>query len=398
MRRFEYASFESRELHTRVVAALSMERGGKADALGLLGEILARRTFVPEGFADPRNYCVRALGMSQDQAFRRLRAARTVHTFPALLPAVADGRLGVTAINTLAPQLTEENCAELIALAAGKTISELERALRARVTPVLERVAESSPHFAPEPEVATEPLAPAPVGPMAEQQVEEPVFAAPEPVGRRVALGAAVLEKLERAKALLAHVTRSETEVLERALDTLIAKLEARKFAKTDRPRAPRGSDDPRQVPAHVMRAVSERDGGRCTFMGDHGHRCDATAGLEYDHIVPVARGGQSTVDNLRLRCRAHNQLEAERTFGADFVRRKREEKRLALAPAPEQVAKRNDLIAGLRTLGYTGTQAREAAAKCADKLDLSLEALLKHALTYLMPASVRREGVTSSA
>ena len=95
MRRFEYASFESRELHTRVVAALSAERGGKADALGLLGEILARRTFVPEGFADPRDYCVRALGMSQDQAFRRLRAARTVHTFPALLPAVADGRLSL---------------------------------------------------------------------------------------------------------------------------------------------------------------------------------------------------------------------------------------------------------------------------------------------------------------
>jgi hypothetical protein len=37
-----------------------------------------------------------------------------------------------------------------------------------------------------------------------------------------------------------------------------------------------------------------------------------------------VARGGAATVENLRLRCRAHNQLEAERMFGAGFMEEKR--------------------------------------------------------------------------
>ena len=104
MRRFEYGSLETRELHPRVKSALAVERGGTADVLGLLGEIDARRAFVAEAFLDPKDYCVRALGMSPDQAVRRLRAARTVHAFPALLPAVAAGRLGVTAVNTLGPQ------------------------------------------------------------------------------------------------------------------------------------------------------------------------------------------------------------------------------------------------------------------------------------------------------
>ncbi len=113
--------------------------------------------------------------------------------------------------------------------------------------------------------------------------------------------------------------------------------------------------------------------------------------GLEFDHIVPVARGGESTEDNLRLRCRAHNQLEAERTFGAGFMRRKREERRECEALAPELAAKRNDLISGLRTLGYSAAQAKWAAAQCEDRLGLSLEALLKHALTFLAPASARR-------
>jgi hypothetical protein len=42
-------------------------------------------------------------------------------------------------------------------------------------------------------------------------------------------------------------------------------------------------------------------------------------------HVTnPVARGGASTVENLRLRCGAHNQYEAERIFGAEFMSRKR--------------------------------------------------------------------------
>jgi len=129
MRRFEYGQVESRELHPRVLAALAVECGGKADVIGLLGEIVARRTFVPEGFADPRDYCVRALRMSADQAVRRLRAARTAHQFPSLLPAIADGRLGVTAINTLGPHLTADNCSELVALAAEKRDLQIKAAL-----------------------------------------------------------------------------------------------------------------------------------------------------------------------------------------------------------------------------------------------------------------------------
>jgi len=78
-----------------------------------------------------------------------------------------------------------------------------------------------------------------------------------------------------------------------------------------------------------VKRAVWERDGGRCTFTSDDGHRCEARVGLEFDHIVPVACGGESTVGNVRVRCRPHNQFAAEQAFGADFMAAKREAARL---------------------------------------------------------------------
>src|SRR5262249_9615343 len=107
------------------------------------------------------------------------------------------------------------------------------------------------------------------------------------------------------------------------------------KFAATERPRpARRGASRTRHVPAEVKRAVWARDGGRCTFESVSGCRCEAKSDLEYDHIREHARGGVSTGENLRLRCRGHNQHTAERTFGAEFMRQKRRQAQAARAAA----------------------------------------------------------------
>jgi len=141
-------------------------------------------------------------------------------------------------------------------------------------------------------------------------------------------------DKLRHAQELLSHQVPSGdiAGVLERALDVLIAGLEKRKFAATDRPRHAqrRPSTNPRYVPADVKRSVWERDGGRCTFVSEGGRRCPARTLLEFDHADPVALGGQATVARMRLRCRAHNQYAAERTFGTEFMRHKREAARRA--------------------------------------------------------------------
>ena len=98
------------------------------------------------------------------------------------------------------------------------------------------------------------------------------------------------------------------------------------------RPGGRRSGLNPRYIPAHVKRTVWERDQGQCTFLGDTGRRCESRKFLEYDHVDPVACGGQATVQGLRLRCGGHNQLEAERTFGAGFMSAKREDARRAAA------------------------------------------------------------------
>jgi len=124
---------------------------------------------------------------------------------------------------------------------------------------------------------------------------------------------------------LLGHAVPSGnmSQVVKRMAKYYRAHLEKERFGSKT-PRRARPSRSRRHVPVLVRRAVVKRDGGQCTFVSTTGHRCTARKLLEFDHARPVALGGAATVDNMRLRCQAHNQLEAERVFGAEFMRRKR--------------------------------------------------------------------------
>jgi 5-methylcytosine-specific restriction endonuclease McrA len=72
-----------------------------------------------------------------------------------------------------------------------------------------------------------------------------------------------------------------------------------------------------RHIPNAVKRAVWQRDGGQCAFVvGRTGRRCSERIFLEFHHIHPHALDGPATVENISLRCRRHNQYEAELIFG----------------------------------------------------------------------------------
>lgn len=87
-------------------------------------------------------------------------------------------------------------------------------------------------------------------------------------------------------------------------------------------PDVARGANRRRRVPASVRRAVFERDHGQCAFVDAEGRRCTERHFLEFDHVDALAVGGDSSVENVRLLCKWHNRLEAERLFGRPWVRR----------------------------------------------------------------------------
>jgi 5-methylcytosine-specific restriction endonuclease McrA len=64
--------------------------------------------------------------------------------------------------------------------------------------------------------------------------------------------------------------------------------------------------------PHHVWRllrqAVFERDGWACVYCGKR------TGVLTCDHVIPVCRGGSSTLENLVTACEACNRAKGRRT------------------------------------------------------------------------------------
>jgi hypothetical protein len=55
-----------------------------------------------------------------------------------------------------------------------------------------------------------------------------------------------------------------------------------------------------RQIPPEVKRNVWQRDAGKCVY-------CGAQEYLEFDHIIPHAKGGANTEGNIQLLCRRCN-------------------------------------------------------------------------------------------
>jgi hypothetical protein len=332
-----------RELRSLAV----QDRATTAMLVAHLGEVDARRLYAPAGHPSMYEYCLRELRFSEQTAFKRIRVARVARQFPVVYGMLADGRLNLSAIVMLTGYLTPENSEDLLAAAANQGRAGIERLIAERfpqpdlpslvvpVEPLMSpfgvsaRTVNFSPAKHAAPESGVDSASPAPAAPLLSPApaVSRVAPLAPERYAIQCTVPKSTYEKLQHARELLGHAVPSGdlAQLLDRALDALNEKLERRKFAKTERPRPCRRSDDARRIPADVKRAVWERDGGRCTFVGENGHRCEARTRLEWDHVEPVATGGHATVQGLRLRCRAHNQLEAERAFGRDFMNAQRD-------------------------------------------------------------------------
>ena len=340
--------------------------GTTAQLIAHIAEFIARKLFLEDGYASMYHYCVGELRMSEDIACRRIRAARAARRFPLIFPALADGRIHLTAVSLLAPHLTEENAEELLASAFHKTKREIQLLLAARFPqPDLPTfmaslgVAPAAPVTAPCPPVAQGPppvlaaqaveLATQPVHSSAPARIDVPpprvTPLAPGRFGWQLTVSQETQDLLGAVQELLGPDIRpGDLEaVLNFALRAARQQLAQRKFAASERPRAAhrRANKNGRHLPAEVRRAVWQRDGGQCTFTSDTGRRCEERRGLQFDHIDPYARGGEASIGGIRLLCRAHNQYEAERTLGAEFMRHQREAARIR---ASEEGARRPSL------------------------------------------------------
>ena len=317
-------------------AHLNEERRATAALLRALMEIDSRRLYLGQGCASMFTYCTQVLHLSEGGAYNRIEAARAARRYPVILELLEQSAITLTTVRLLSPHLTSNNHSAVLASVRHKSRREVE-----------ERIAVLSPK--PDarvvvrrlPQAHTEPVTLLPVvpvqtrSPQAADGATPSVRVAPVPTAMpltpnryriQLTVSRETHDRFLRAQALLRHAVPSgdAAEIFDRAIRMLLADLERRKAAQVPRPRRPRQcAPNSRHIPAVVRRAVWKRDQGCCAFVGASG-RCRETGFLEFHHVQPFATGGKATVENIELRCRAHNAFEASLVFGpsaGDVVR-----------------------------------------------------------------------------
>jgi len=424
------------------------EKGKLADGLALIALIDGRRDYRDAGYSSMLKYCMGRLHMSEDKAAKRLQVARVARQFPQVFEFISDGRLCVSGAVVLAPHLRPENAVELLAACVHLSRDEIVRMLAARLRPAaapsVEPTRESpvqatSCQHAPGhagtladlcgtagAEIGSTQHAPGHVGMTRRGRITP---AATGDYDVRLSISEAEHEDLRKEQALLGHAVPSgdPAEIYARAMKHYLAHLEKQRFGVKPAAAVPAAAARGRGIPKSLRRLVWERDGARCTFVGTDGHRCEETRRLEIDHVTPLALGGATAPENLRLLCRAHNQHEAERVLGREHVQHRREvaqrerarAKVAAKASAARQQAaarvaadasevrgkagadsrsaaqqaRHDDIHGALRGLGFNAAEARRGAALADTMPDASLEACLRLALAELTrPLALRGE------
>jgi len=330
------AQLTDQELIANVTRLAAEERQTTALLLAHLAELDVRRLYLAEGYSSLFAYCTQALHLSEHAAYSRIQAARASRNFPVLLELLSEGGLTLTTVGLLAPHLTAENHEDLLEEARFKSKREVEELIaglfpRPTVPSVLRRLPlsllRSSPPSRPgvgrppenpagheTPEVAPSP----PLAVAAHRRTSILNALAPERYKVQFTASKETYSKLRQAQNLLRHQIPDGDldQVFQRALTVLLHDLAKQKMAATTRPRSRPTAAGSRHIPAEVRRAVWLRDGGRCAFVGTKGRRCSEEGFLEFHHLKPYADGGAATLENIQLRCRAHNGYEAELYFG----------------------------------------------------------------------------------
>lgn len=324
------------ELLEEVSVLAQREREATAALVAHLAVLNERRLYLGQGCSSLFTYCTRVLHLSESAAYRRVEAARVVRAYPIVLDMLSDGSISLTTIRILAPELTSANHRRLLDASRNQTTREVEkivaglrpqpavpstiRQLPTRTASLVFTAPSHTDTADPRTDVATDQATTEGMATLAIRPPAKPVVVPLTPARYKVQFTASqeTHDLLCRAQDLLRHQIPDGDvgEVMAKALQVLVRELEKEKLAATNRPRSNRGTDPrSRHIPADVKRKVWERDRGQCAFVAAHGRRCTERGFLEFHHVEPYSVGGEAAVENIELRCAAHNRYEVELFF-----------------------------------------------------------------------------------
>jgi hypothetical protein len=378
------AYFETLEgLSTKVLTdsaekLVRAEKRNVALLIAHIAEMSRRKAALACGYKNIFDYCVRRLNLSEGSVALRLQVANVSRRFPQLLVALAENRISLTVAGHLASHLREENVDKLLSDCTGMTKRAVEEYLvELRPKPVFNPSIRKRPSSKRDIEKARDeghqeaaqereqPKQPCPSrcveetpsqrAPSSSPNLLDP--ARPDTFNFRFSADGNFKAKFERLAEVLGveNPLKNMAEIFERAVDISLEKKDPKKklerrLQRESARNASSGKSRPgeisaqegatsRHIPSELRERVQARAGYQCEYKAPDGTRCSSRTRLEIDHERPFALYRSHDERHLRLLCRRHNRFQAERVYGAGFIRAKIEEKMASPDLSPRMIS-----------------------------------------------------------
>ena len=308
------------QLHQDLQTLVQGERELLTKILHHLKEVERRKLFSDFGCSSLFDYALHKLGYSEGGAHRRIQAMRLMRDLPEIEVKIASGELSLSNISqaqSLFNDLKKQN---------KKSDMPAKQKLR-----ILEQLENKSAR-----EGKRSLLELRPKGLLPKERHRQVSSTHTEV---RLVMDDQLKDKLEDVRSLLGQnaAELSYAELMSAMADVCLSGLKAKRFGKkrtssaenrtsgAERKEKPvatqvlstsKGSErrKTRYIPQRIKHEVWRRDRGCCT-------QCGSRQRLNYDHVIPLAKNGETTSSNLRLLCFNCNQRAAMAVFGVGFIR-----------------------------------------------------------------------------
>lgn len=305
-----FKHFSNEEIIQKMQKLIRTERKITHLILLYIIEIEDRRIHAQLGFDSMYTYLTRGLGYSEGSAYRRLQSARLLKEVPGAAKKIESGELNLTQLTHVQKCLNEKT-------KSGKAIS-LEKTAE-----ILAKL-ENKNSFETQKTLSFEMDLPI----MAEEKLKPQKD---DSIRLEITLSKEQFKELEMAKSLLSHVCPEGTwsEVIttlakgfnKKKLEGRIKSQPERQKTGTQSALATRAMDKSRvhyrkSISVPMKRALLEKAHHSCEYQDPISKKsCQSKYQLQIDHIIPKALGGNDHIGNLRVLCRTHNLLSAQK-FG----------------------------------------------------------------------------------
>lgn len=267
------------------------------------------------GYSNMHEYMTRALGYSDDQTYRRLKAATLMEDIPEVAGQLKEGHLNLSQAAKIqkAFEASQKETGEKVTKdKKGEILKSVEGASNFETKDILAKELDLKP-----------------------KEIEKAKPQSNNTVRLEINLTQEQFEKLQAIKSLLSHQVPDQKtgEVLEVLFDQFLNKNSFTKsksaessvkksitecFMETKVKAENKGNPIKKAharkvnlshyIPVSVKHELFKRARGYCEFVGTDGVRCQSRYKLQVDHFVtPFSQGGENSIENCKIVCASHN-------------------------------------------------------------------------------------------